>query len=187
MTTRQSYTGPVLIRWGAVLAGTILGFALMVLLATFWVALGGNVGAISANVHWFHFASAVVALFVAGLTAGLLSGIKGMGHGLFHGLTAWGLVLAATTVFPFPAAFGLFSVFTTPLPEVGTGPAWASFFALLIGLVAAAAGGVIGGTLTRPPDVHEDEAYGQTAPAPRRDQPATRTQESVSTGQERSR
>lgn len=186
MTTRQSYTSPVLIRWGAVLAGTILGFGLMVLLAAFWVALGGSIDAISANIHWYNFASAVVALFVAGLAAGLLSGIKSMGTGVFHGLTAWGLILAATTLFPFPAAFGLFSVFTTPLPEIGTGPAWASFFALLIGLVAAAAGGVIGGTLTRSPEVHDEESYGRTAPAPRSEEPATRTQESVSTGRSRS-
>ncbi|GAA5109352.1 hypothetical protein [Haloechinothrix salitolerans] len=159
MAVRQSYSSPVLIRWGPVIAGTILGFALMVLLSSFWVALGGNVNAISSNIHWYNFASAVVALFVAGLIAGLLSGIKSTGHGIFHGLTAWGLVLAAATLFPFPAAFGLFSVFTTPLPEIGTGPAWASFFALLIGLVAAAIGGAIGGALTRTPVADEQEIH----------------------------
>lgn len=167
MAVQQSFSSPVLIRWGPVIAGAIIGFALMVLLSTFWVALGGNINAISANIHWYNFASAVVALFVAGLVAGLLSGIKSTGHGIFHGLTTWGLILAAATLLPFPAAFGLFSVFTTPLPEIGTGPAWASFFALLIGLVTAAIGGALGGSLTRSPVEPEQEVHHtHTATAP---------------------
>jgi hypothetical protein len=124
----------------------------MILLSTLWVAWGegGNVGAIADNLHWFAFASAVAALLVAGIVAGGLSGTPGVGPGLIHGVLVWGLVLIVASLFSLPQALRLFDTFTTPLPELGAGTLWATFFSLLIGLVAAAIGGLIGGGLASP-------------------------------------
>jgi hypothetical protein len=151
MTTPDRFAGPTVVRWGAVIAGAVIGFAVMVLLSTLWVAWGEGAGvnAIADNLHWFAFASAVAALFVAGLLAAGLSGMPGVGTGLLHGVTVWGSILVVATVFPIPQALALFDTFTTPLPELGAGTLWATFWSLLIGLVAAALGGVIGGGIAR--------------------------------------
>ncbi|NDL60421.1 TIGR04086 family membrane protein [Phytoactinopolyspora mesophila] len=151
VTTPERVTGTTFIRWGAVIAGAVIGFALMVLLSALWVAWGQGAGvnAIADNLHWFAFASAVAALFIAGLIAGGLSGIPGAGTGLLHGVTVWGSLLVVVTVFPLPQALQLFETFTTPLPELGAGTLWATFWSLLIGLVAAALGGIVGGGIAR--------------------------------------
>jgi hypothetical protein len=152
MLNKDQYARPTLIRWGPVLAGAVVGLALMVLLSSLWVALaqGSGIDAIDRNLHWFGFGTAVFALLLAGLLAGWLSGVRGAGAGLFHGLTVWGLILVGTIVVTVPQAFQLFQAFTSPLPELGAGPLWATFLSLLIGLVAAAAGGMIGGGISRP-------------------------------------
>lgn len=150
--TTEHYPSTSLVRWGPVVAGAVVGFAVMILLSTFWVALaeGAGAGAIGDNLHWYGLISAIVALFVAGFLAGWLSGVRGPGTGLLHGVTVWSLILVATLAFAVPQTLRVFEAFTTPLPELGAGPAWASFFSVLIGLVAAGAGGLIGGAITRP-------------------------------------
>lgn len=152
MSIRNQYAGPTLMRWGAVFAGAVIGLALMVLISSLWLALalGSGIDAIDRNLHWYGFATAVGALLIAGLLAGWLSGVRGAGAGLFHGLTVWGLVLIGAIVIAIPQAFHLFQAFTSPLPELGAGPLWATFLSLLIGLVAAAVGGAVGGGLSRP-------------------------------------
>jgi hypothetical protein len=148
--TQHSPAGSLL-RWGAVIAGAVIGVATMAVLTSLFVALGSDIDAIARNLHWYDFGSAVVALFVGGLLAGGLSRMRGMGSGLLHGLTAWGAILVAALAFPFPLAFGtLLQVFVSPVPDATTGPLWAAFLSLVVGAVAAAIGGIIGGMLTRP-------------------------------------
>ena len=152
MLNNDQYARPTLVRWAAVVAGAVIGLAVMVLLSSFWVALaqGSGIDAVDRNLHWYGFGTAVVALLLAGLVAGWLSGVRGAGAGLFHGLTVWGLILVGTIVITIPQAFQLFQAFTSPVPELGAGPLWATFLSLLIGLVAAAVGGTLGGGLPRP-------------------------------------
>ncbi|AYY11791.1 hypothetical protein EF847_02700 [Actinobacteria bacterium YIM 96077] len=152
MPVRETYVGPPLIRWGAVIAGTVIGLAVMVLLSTLWVAWGegGDVSSIADNLHWYAFASAVVALLIAGILAGGLSGIPGPGAGLLHGITVWGITLVVAAIFPIPQTLRLFDTFTTPLPQIGDEAMWATFWSLLIGLAAAGVGGIIGGALAGP-------------------------------------
>ncbi|NED95834.1 TIGR04086 family membrane protein [Phytoactinopolyspora alkaliphila] len=152
MAIREPLIGPSLVRWSAVLAGAVIGFALMILLSSLWVAWGegGNVDAIADNLHWFAFATAVVALLVAGIIAGGLSGTPGAGTGLMHGVLVWGLILVVATAFSIPQSLRLFDTFTTPLPELGAGTLWATFLSLLIGLIAAGVGGLIGGGMASP-------------------------------------
>ncbi|MDV6012735.1 hypothetical protein [Haloechinothrix sp. LS1_15] len=150
MARSEQLYSPGWIRWGAIIAGAVIGIGVMVLLSSLWVAIAQDVTAVSNNLHWYSFVSAVVALLIAGLFAGWLSGVRGPGTGLLHGLTVWGLVLVASVAFPLPATLRLFDVFQAELPEIGAGPTWASFFGILIGLIAAVIGGLLGGALTRP-------------------------------------
>jgi hypothetical protein len=163
-TTAGTQRAPTMIRWGAVVAGAIIGLAVMILITSLFIAIGGEADAIARNLHWFGFASALVALFVAGLLAGWISGVRGATSGLFHGITAWGLILVATLAFPFPQAFGVLETFASPLPELGTGPLWAAFLSIVGGLILAAVGGLIGGAIARPAEVAPPAGYGAEAP-----------------------
>lgn len=165
MATTTAHPAPTMIRWGAVIAGAIIGLAVLVLLTSFFVALGSEADAIGRNLHWFGLASAVVALFVAGLLAGGLSGVRGVGSGLFHGLTAWALILAVTLAFPFPQAAGLLETFATPLPDLEAGPLWAAFLSVLGGLIVAAIGGLLGGAMARPAAVETPGPTHEAEPA----------------------
>jgi hypothetical protein len=148
MATTDTYPARTMIRWGAIVAGAVIGVALMVLLVSLFVALGGQATAIAANVHWFGLVSAAIALFAAGFLAAWLSGVRGVMPGLLHGLTAWGLIFLLAIAFPFPQAFGVMETFATPLPELGASALWAAFLSLLVGAVLAAVGGLLGGITT---------------------------------------
>mgnify|MGYP007075790965 CR=1 FL=1 len=112
--TTEHYPSTSLVRWGPVVAGAVVGFAVMILLSTFWVALaeGAGAGAIGDNLHWYGLISAIVALFVAGFLAGWLSGVRGPGTGLLHGVTVWSLILVATLAFAVPQTLRVFEAFT---------------------------------------------------------------------------
>lgn len=150
MVRTENYPSPTMIRWGSVVAGAVIGLAVLSLLTSLFVALGAEATGIADNAHWFGLASAIVALFVAGMIAGWFTGSRGTMSGMLHGITVWGLILVVTLAVPFPATFGVFEAFAVPLPELGTGPLWATFLSLLIGLIAAAIGGLIGGMMGGP-------------------------------------
>lgn len=147
---------PALVRWGAVMGGGVIGLSLLVLLAALWLALafGTGVAAIEANLDWLLAVSAIVALFVSGLVAGWLSGVPGFAPGFFNGLTVWAAIVVVTLVITAPGA--LFSLRVPGTDDtVGVLAAdgavfWAAFVALLIGAIAAALGGGLGGVTTRP-------------------------------------
>jgi hypothetical protein len=152
---------PQRIRWGAVFGGAILGLALLALLTTLWYALGWASGmdSIRNNIEWYVGASAIGSLFIAGLLAGWLSGVHGAGSGFFNGVTIWALMVVVT-VFATPAIMNVFNLggidqlnATSPtglLATEGDNVLWASFFAILGGLVACGIGGMIGGAVTSP-------------------------------------
>lgn len=148
----RASAAPSLIRWGAVVAGAIVGLAILFLFNAFWMALGegSDIDVVARNLHWFGLASSLVALFAGGLLAGWMSGHRGTGPGLLNGLTVWGLILVGTLLLDVPSSLEVFGFTAAPLSEWGADPLWATFWSLLGGLVVAAVGGVLGGGLPRP-------------------------------------
>jgi hypothetical protein len=156
---------PQRIRWGAVFGGAVLGIALLGLLTALWFALayGSGVDTIRANLSWYIGISAIVCLFIAGLLAGWLSGVNGAGSGFFNGVTIWALVLIATVTLGVPAILNVFNLGRIGTIDPTTGGLlaqssdnvlWATFAAILGGLVASGLGGMIGGAITRPANAH---------------------------------
>lgn len=146
-------TSPSRVRWSGVLAGAVIGIALLVILATLWGALayGTGVAAVQANLAWFVGASAIVATFAGGLAAGWLSGVPGAGVGAINGLTVWALTLVVSLLVGVPGLVGAFTQQRLDLAAGSAGEAlWAAFLALVAGAAAAGVGGALGGALTRP-------------------------------------
>jgi hypothetical protein len=156
---------PQRIRWGAVFAGAVLGIALLALLTTLWFALayGSEMDGIRTNMEWYVGISAIVCLFIAGILAGWLSGVHGFGSGFFNGMTIWALMLILTVSVGVPAVLNVFNLGRVTQFDAETGGLlatgadnvlWATFFAILGGLVASGLGGAIGGLFTRPANAH---------------------------------
>jgi putative membrane protein (TIGR04086 family) len=150
---------PTVVRWGAVLSGTAIGLALLGLLTALWVSLayGSNVDVVRDNLGWFIGASAVASLFIGALLAGYYAGVRGWGPGMANGLTMWGVLFVLSLGIGVPSIFNVLNlgrqVTASPagLLQPGVDQAlWATFWALLIGAVAAAIGGTIGGSMVRP-------------------------------------
>jgi hypothetical protein len=182
-TTAGATPAPSLIRWGAVIAGVILGMSLLLLLAALWVAIGFGTGAeaVAENLEWFMAGSAIVAMLAGGYLAGWLSGVPGTAPGFFNGLTVWGAILIGSIAVGAPGVLGTVNIDPATLTgqEVGMqGEAlWAPFVALLIGALAAGLGGVLGGATTRPAS-----AYTGVVDTARGDRYAVREEEHVRTG-----
>jgi hypothetical protein len=174
--TAAGSPSPQRIRWGAVFGGAVLGLALLALLTTLWFALGYGSGqdSIRDNIEWYVGLSAVASLFIAGMLAGWLSGVRGAGSGFFNGVTIWAMMLVLTIFVGVPAIMNVFnlgriaaldaSATTGLLGGEQDTVLWASFFAILGGLLASGIGGMIGGALTRPANAHlyDDEVVTRT-------------------------
>jgi len=161
--TTQSFeaaaAAPTLIRWGAVLAGAVVGVALLVLLTALWFALayGSDISAIRDNLDWYVAGSAVLSMFLGGMISGWLSGVPGIGPGFFHGLAVWALALIVSLVVGVPSLIGATGLEVSVAETLtagdlfanGTG-LWAGFLSLAIGALTAALGGMFGGAMSRP-------------------------------------
>jgi hypothetical protein len=151
---------PQRIRWGAIFAGGLVGLGLLVLLTTLWVSLafGSDIADIRENLEWFVGGSAIGCLFVAGILSGWLSGVRGAGSGFFSGVTLWALMLVLTVAVGIPAVMNVLNLGRITPIDVDTGGLlasnenvwWATFFAIVGGLLASGIGGAIGGAVTRP-------------------------------------
>jgi hypothetical protein len=152
------------VRWGAIFAGAVWGLAVMAVLTSLWLALAypSEIDFVRDNLEWFIAGSGAFALFVAGFLAGFLTDNRGPGSGWLHGMTAWGLLLIAALSFGIPSVFGLFNV--GQLRTIGetdlVGPEvsdvlWVTFLTLVVGAVAAAVGGTIGGAPRRGYDLDD--------------------------------
>ena len=157
---------PQRIRWGAVFGGAVLGIALLAMLTSLWFALayGSEVEQIRLNLEWYVGISAIVSLFVAGLLAGWLSGVHGAGSGFFNGVTIWALMLLLTMAVGVPAILNVLnlgrvtaidpSATSALLDPNADNVLWATFAAIVGGLLASGLGGAIGGAITRPANAH---------------------------------
>jgi hypothetical protein len=155
--------GMNLVRWGPVFAGAIIGLAIMLLLGALWSAWAQETTGVADNLEWFFFGSAIFSLLVAGFLAGFLAGTRGWGPGLLHGLTVWGLILVGLIAAGVPSAQAIFDAAATPIDDIGGTALWATFLGMAVGLVLAAIGGVLGGSLRRPPAMYgtmgDDDRY----------------------------
>jgi hypothetical protein len=138
---------PTIIPWGAVFAGGVIGVGFMTLLSSLWLALAyqSDVTYFAQTLSWWIGGTAIAALFLAGLLAGWLAGVRGPGAGWLDGLTVWGLTVIAVLSVSVPGALRLLNVTV----RLNGGTLWAGFWSLLIGGVAAAIGGALGGALPR--------------------------------------
>src|SRR6478609_2845631 len=80
------------IRWGAVLAGVVVGISVQLALTLFGIASGlspdGSPMTNATALLWAAFAMLVAAL-VAGYIAARMSGLKRRADGLLHGAVSW--------------------------------------------------------------------------------------------------
>lgn len=180
----QLVTAPT-ISWGAVFSGVAVGTAILLTLTVLWLAIAGAVSGFRPVLPWIEAISSVAALFIAGLLAGWLSNVDGAAAGLGNGLTVWGLSAVAVTLTASPAIVRLSGVDLTPIgiqPVVTVSDAalWATFWSLIVGMVAASVGGLAGGamhTSRTSVAIEGDETdavdRGRVAPDPRYDRPLT--------------
>ena len=156
-----------LIRWGPVFAGVIIALAFFALMNMLWLAIAYSAGDgwISGNLGWFIAPTAALALTLAGLLAGLFSGPRGKAAGITNGVAAWGLLFVLSLTALVPSTVNLTTQLGVGLREgnntvggsLGTAAGglnvetalWVSFCSLLIGLVLAAVGGLLGGKMRR--------------------------------------
>ena len=140
-----------LVHWSAVWSGAIVGVALGVLVATLWLALSFDSHRPTFYNHltWWIGGTAIGAMFVAGLIAGIVSGTRGAGAGLANGVTTWALLTIAVLALAVTGVVATGSTHTIQTPGgsvvVTTVNFWTGFWSMLIGLGAAALGGIIGG------------------------------------------
>jgi hypothetical protein len=180
-----------LVRSGPVLSGVVVGMGLFALVDVLWLALAHDADSRWAGdaLRWLSSGTAAVALLLTGFTAGLFAGVRGMGAGLAHGLTAWGLLLLLSVTAVVPGALDLTVMLAAGFEEDVTTTAgvlraavdgatsdsalWASFWTLVVGLMLAASGGVLGGALRRPTAAPAEQALAASSATPASQGPLT--------------
>ncbi len=169
---------PDVVRWAAVIAGVVIGLGFFALLNSLWWAIeySAGTGWVSNNLPWLLGGSAAVSLLLAGLIAGVLAGVRGTLAGLANGAAAWGLLFLVSLTTFLPEAVNLTSKLRAGVREGATtfggypgagggftvaSTLWTGFWSLLVGLVMAVIGGILGGRL-RPPVMVADGHFRST-------------------------
>jgi hypothetical protein len=173
-----------LVRWGPVFAGVIIALAFFALMNSLWTAIAYSTGDgwISGNLGWFIAPTAAVSLMLAGLLAGLFAGPRGKAAGITNGVAAWGLLFVLSLTALVPSGANLTSQLGVGLRAgnndvggaLGTAGGgftvetalWVSFWSLLIGLVLAAVGGLLGGKMRRPVVAADTDSRADRQPVP---------------------
>ncbi len=151
-------------RWGPIFAGFFVALSVIVLLGVLGAAFGLQVGGSVAGTGTAIWGAVmlIVGFFVGGWVTGRTASITGATSGWMHGVVVWSLT---TSVLLFLGAFGLANAIgaaiggglttlppgTTVPPATGIalaqGAAWGTFIALVLGLIASAIGGWVGGSM----------------------------------------
>jgi hypothetical protein len=88
--------------WGAIFAGFVVATALQMVLSTLGIAIGFaaidpqarvDAGDVGIGVAIWFALTAIISLFVGGMTTGRLAGVLTRGDGMVHGVVVWGLSL----------------------------------------------------------------------------------------------
>lgn len=148
-------SGPQLVRWGSIFAGTVISLGLFILLSALWLALSfaNHDPVVYNNVSWWFGGTAIFCMFLSGLIAGLTSGVRGAGAGAMNALTTWALVSIVAALVAVPT----FSIGHIPSHVTVSGHVyrinyvtyWTAFWSVLSGLVASLFGGLMGGIVPR--------------------------------------
>jgi len=144
--------------WGAVIAGALTSLAILILAGAFGMACdvpayrGGPYGV---GALFWSLISSVIAFFIGGMVCEYLTRRGESRLGVLHGVLAWVLAINLVAIIALPG-FGLLHGFV-PLDTlrwnnvVGgidhgsvTAAAWGVFLSLFFGMIAAAAGGILG-------------------------------------------
>jgi hypothetical protein len=152
--------GQFRISWGAIFGGTLVALGVWLLLHTLGLAAGltaidpnnpRSLRGVGIGTGIWSIVAPLIALFVGGYVAARSAGVLERGLGALHGAVLWGLTTVAGA-----AGLGLMlasvvNVGVQVSPDDLTAAAhttgkalWGVFFALLLGLVSAAAGGLTG-------------------------------------------
>lgn len=153
------------VRWGPIWAGVISAVAVMMLLSTLGVAIGATAfdagdPALETGAYIWGGISALIAFFVGGYVAGRSAAVGGSMAGAFNGSMVWALALVLSVVLSAlgaGAAIGLLGQFGVTgdeaaglfggLDETGL---WWTFIAMVVGLVVASVGGLVGAPRNNP-------------------------------------
>ena len=156
-----------LTRWGPVFAGFFVALSLSVLLGVLGVAFGIQLASPTGAAEVSGTGAAIwaavvliVSFFVGGWLAARTTAISTPEVGLIHGVAVWAVTIAVLLVLGALGIAGVVSVVTgqggpatAPAApgsalSLAQGAAWGTFIAMLLGLVAAAIGGYVGGKNT---------------------------------------
>jgi len=142
-TTALSRTdNEVSVHWGGVFAGLVIGLGSLVLLSSFWIALGfgSDQGWVADNLDWWLGGMLLVALAIGGYVAGrsaLTAASASANAAVVWGFTIIALTLAGgTTLF---SSVNLKPLLARPGGANAAGP-WLTFVAIVLGLLFAIGG-----------------------------------------------
>ena len=151
------------VRWGPVWSGFFAILATLIVLGSLGTAIGLSVWGATPNrgfgYGWAIF-TGIVAYFLGGWVTARSAGVRGVAPALLNSALAWALSLAAVLVLVVIGASGIIGAFGSNLallvrtPGSGGAPAntagniattaWVTFAALVIGLILAMIGGLLG-------------------------------------------
>ncbi len=123
--------------WGGIWAGFLVALGAMALLTSLWIAIGFGSGQnwVAGYLNWWIGVSGIFCAFLGGAVAGVY-GRGSAPSGFMRGIVVWALLVVATGISAIP---GL------SLAAFTGSTLWTAFWALLIGLGAAAWGGTVTG------------------------------------------
>jgi hypothetical protein len=142
-TTAVSHTGnEISVHWGGVFAGLVIGLGALVLLSSFWIALGfgSDQGWVADNLGWWLGGMLLVALAIGGYVAGRSAWSAASAS--VNAVVVWGFAMIALTVAGGTTLFSsinLKPLLTRPGGTNAAGP-WLTFVAIALGLLFAIGG-----------------------------------------------
>jgi len=151
-TTAVSRTeNEVSVHWGGVFAGLVIGLGSLVLLSSFWIALGfgSDQGWVADNLGWWLGGMLLVALAIGGYVAGRSAWSAASASA--NAVVVWGFTMIALTVAGSTTLFSsvnLKPLLARPGGTNAAGP-WLTFVAIVLGLLFAI-GGAGAGAGARP-------------------------------------
>lgn len=141
--TAVSRTGDeVSVHWGGVFAGLVIGLGSLVLLSSFWIALGfgSDQGWVAHYVGWWLGAMLLVSLAIGGYVAGRSAWSAASAS--VNAVVVWGFTMIALTVAGGTTLFSsvtLKPLLARPGGTNAVGP-WLTFVAIVLGLLFAIGG-----------------------------------------------
>ena len=142
-TTAVSRTDhEVSVHWGGVFAGLVIGFGSLVLLSSFWIALGfgSDQGWVADNLGWWLGGMLLVALAIGGYVAGRSAWSAASAS--VNAVVVWGFTMIALTVAGGTTLFSSINLKPLLAQPGGTNAAgpWLTFVAIVLGLLFAIGG-----------------------------------------------